>query len=235
MSKGAQTRLSLTKNILNPTEYVKALADECANWAFNEEEAPSFKGVWREKVFNAFPDTLLNLEIGPGNGLHFSRICQENPTQKFLAVELKYKPLIQTVRRLKKQGLSNGRGLRYNAVLLDHLFKPLELNHIYIHFSDPWPKKRQRKHRLITEDFAKKTYTLQRPGSILEIKTDNQTYLLESKHIFKESGYTVRKYTRNLYPASPEDQEFFQNLSQFELLFVKKNIPVGLLKLEKSY
>ena len=233
MSKGAQTRLSLTKNILNPTEYVKALADECADWAFNEEEASSFKGVWREKVFNTSRDTLLNLEIGPGNGLHFSRICRESPTQKFLAIELKYKPLIQTVRRLKRQELNNGRGLRYNAALLDHLFQPLELNHIYIHFPDPWPKKRQSKHRLLTEHFAKKTYKLQRPGSFLEIKTDDQAYLLKAKQIFKEAGYTLRKYSQNLYSSPPQDQEFFQNLSQFELLFVKKNIPVGYLILKK--
>ncbi|MCY4512348.1 MAG: tRNA (guanine-N7)-methyltransferase [Bdellovibrionales bacterium] len=233
MSKGAQTRLNRTKNISHPTEYVNALLNECADWAFNEEEAPAFKGLWREKVFKAKEDSFLNLEIGPGNGRHFSHLCQKHPEQKFLTVELKYKPLIQTVRRLKKQGLTNGRGLRYNAVLLDHLFKNLELNNIYIHFPDPWPKKRQRKHRLLAESFAGKIYKLQRPGSFLEIKTDDQAYLLEAKHIFKKAGYVLRKYTQDLHQDSKRDSAFFQKLSQFELLFVKKNTPVGFLSLEK--
>ena len=234
MSKGAQTRLNLTKNILNPTEYVNALLGEYADWAFNEEEALSLKGCWREKVFGVNQNTFLNLEVGPGNGLHLSRVCGKHPDQKFLAVELKYKPLIQTVRRLKREGLNNGRGLRYNAALLDHLFKPLELNNIYIHFPDPWPKKRQRKHRLLTESFAEKTYKLQRPGSFIEIKTDDQAYLLEAKHVFTKVSYTLRKYTQDLHEDFKRDQEFFQNLSQFELLFVKKHIPIGFLKLEKT-
>ena len=233
MSKGAQIHLNRTKNILNPTEYVNALLNECTDWAFNEEEALLFKGYWREKVFNTSGDIFLNLEVGPGNGLHFSHICQKHPEQMFLAVELKYKPLIQTVRRVKKQQLINGRGLRYNATLLDHLFKPLELNNIYIHFPDPWPKKRQQKHRLLTESFARKTYKLQRSGSFLEIKTDDQTYLLKSKHIFTKVGYILRRYISDLHQDSQRDKNLFQDLSQFELLFVKKNIPVGFLLLEK--
>lgn len=233
MSKGAQVHLNQTKTISNPTEYVSALLNECADWAFNKEEALPFKGYWREKVFNTGRDTFLNLEIGPGNGLHFSSICQKHPEQMFLAVELKYKPLIQTIRRLKKQGLTNGRGLRYNATLLDHLFKPLELNNVYIHFPDPWPKKRQQKHRLLTKIFAKKIHALQRSGSFLEIKTDDQSYLLEAKHIFSKTGYTLKKYTSDLHQDSQMNKNLFQDLSQFELLFVKKNIPVGFLLLKK--
>lgn len=234
MSKGAQTRLNFTKNIRNPTEYVKALLNECADWAFDEEDAPAFKGLWREKVFEARENSFLNLEIGPGNGRYFSNLCRNYPEQNFLTVELKYKPLIQTVRRLKKKELTNGRGLRYNAVLLDHLFKNLELNNIYIYFPDPWPKKSQKKHRLLTENFAEKTYKLQRSGSFLEIKTDDQNYLLEAKKMFKKTGYVLRKYTRDLHQNSKRDPAFFQKLSQFELLFVKKNTPVGFLSLEKS-
>ena len=233
MSKGAQIHLNRTKNILNPTEYVNALLNECLDWAFNEEEALLFKGYWREKVFNTRGDAFLNLEVGPGNGLPFSRVCQKHPEQMFLAVELKYKPLIQTVRRLKKQRLTNGRGLRYNASLLDHLFNPLELNNVYIHFPDPWPKKKQRKHRLLTDSFARKIYELQRSGSFLEIKTDDQTYLLEAKHIFTKGDYVLKKHTTDLHKNSQMNQELFQNLSQFELIFMKKNIPVGYLRLEK--
>ena len=137
------------------------------------------------------------------------------------------------MRKLKRERLNNGRGLRYNAALLELLFKPLELNNIYIHFPDPWPKKRQQKHRLLTESFAEKSYQLQRPGSFLEIKTDNQAYLQEAKPLFKKAGYLLRKYTQDLHEGSEKNQEFFQNLSQFELLFVKKHIPIGFLKLEK--
>ena len=231
MSKGAQTRLSLSKNIPRPTEYIRALWGECAEWVFDEEKAPSFKGVWREKVFGTVGNTPLNLEIGPGNGLHFARLCQSAPAERFLAVELKYKPLIQTVRRLKTAGAVGGRAVRYNAALLERLFAPLELNRIYIHFPDPWPKRRQSKHRLITEDFVKKAFAAQRSGSGLELKTDDQNYLLRAKKLFLRAGYVLQKHRADLWGGlAPPTGE---TLTGFERIFVKKNIPVGFLELKK--
>ena len=235
MSKGAQTVLNLTKNIRRPTKYVTALIHEFSDMALDEESAPSFKGRWRESLFKTPSSTALNVEIGPGNGRRFSGMCKGNPDQNFLAVELKYKPLIQTVRRLRRERLNNGRGIRYNGALLDHLFEPLELNNVYIHFPDPWPKRKQGKHRLIQEDFGKKLYPLQRLGSVLEIKTDSMEYLKQIKKIFQSAGYTLREQTEDLHCRSvPRCKGFFQELSQFEALFVKKNVPVGFLSFEKT-
>ena len=228
MSKGAQTRLSLSRNTPHPTEYIRALWGECAKWVFDEEKAPSFKGEWRKKVFGVSADVPLNLEIGPGNGLHFARLCQSAPSERFLAVELKYKPLIQTARRLKAEDTACGRAVRYNAALLDHLFAPLELNRIYIHFPDPWPKRRQSKHRLITEGFVKKTFAAQRSGSALELKTDDQSYLLRAKSLFLKAGYVLQEHRADLWEGSAPPSPI-----GFEGIFVRKNIPVGLLKLEK--
>ena len=106
---------------------------------------------------------------------------------------------------------------------------------MYIHFPDPWPKRKQEKHRLIQEDFGKKLYPLQRFGSFLEIKTDSMEYLKQIKKIFQSAGYTLREHTEDLHCRSDRFRKgFFQELSQFESLFVKKNIPVGFLSFEKS-
>ena len=229
MSKSAQTRLRLSKNIPRPTEYIRALWGECAGWVFDEEKASSFKGEWRKKVFGSGEKTPLNLEIGPGNGLHFVRLCRSAPAELFLAVELKYKPLIQTARRLKAEGVACGRAVRYNAALLERLFAPLELNRIYIHFPDPWPKRRQSKHRLITENFVKKTFSAQRPGAGLELKTDDQGYLLRAKKLFCQAGYVLREYKEDLWRESAPPAP----LTGFEGIFVRKNIPIGFLELKK--
>lgn len=224
MSRSAQKQVSLTKNIRNPNLYVQALYKEYKSWALDESEAVKYKSHWRE-LFLKNSYSPLHLEIGTGNGKHFSRLCLKKPEDCFLAIEIKYKALIQTARRIKNNNSQNGKVIRYNALLLKDLFKKKELNNVYIHFPDPWlKKKRQKKHQLIQEDFCKTIYDLQKNNSFLELKTDSEDYFHQSVERFKKAGYKIHKKELNLYEKQkPKD---LNQLSQFELLFFQKEIPI---------
>ena len=229
MSRSAQKQISLTKNIKHPNPYIQALYKE--DWAIDEEKAVTYKGQWRS-LFDKNSSNSLHLEIGCGNGKHFSNLCLEKPKDCFLGVELKYKPLIQTIRRVRKNKSNNGRVIRYNARWLENLFESKELNNIYIHFPDPWLKKRRsKKHQLIQPDFCKKLYQIQKANSFLEIKTDSSDYFEQSVQEFKKAGYKLEKYNTHLYQKSMPPAN---KLSQFELIFVKKNIPINYSLLVKS-
>ena len=229
MSKGAQTILSSTRDIPNPNRYIQSMYREFRDWVFDEKDCLYWRGLWRKKIFKVSNDTPLHLEIGPGNGTHFLKRCEENPQDYFLAVELKYKPLIQTIRRVRKKGLKNGRVIRYNAKQIQNLFQENELNSVYIHFPDPWPEQRRKKHRLVSRDFVEALYNTQRRGATLEFKTDVKSYFLEAKDIFIQSGYHILSSIEDLH------QESGLNLfiTQFESLFVRKNFPIYYLKLKK--
>lgn len=233
MSKSTQIRLNKTTDIKNPNLYVKALYNEFKDWSFDEQEALKLKGHWRKKIFKKPAQNPLHLEIGPGNGKHFFQLCQNHPKDSFLAVELKYKPLIQTIRRIRTNGLTNARVIRYNGKLLKNLFAEEELNNVYIHFPDPWPKRRHEKHQLINMDFARDLLQIQRSGSLLEFKTDSESYFLKGKELFSKTGYKILNFEKDFYGKKIKDQIIFQNLSQFELIFVKKNIPIGYLLMKK--
>ena len=222
MSRPAQRQISLTKNIKHPNHYIQALYKE--DWAVDEEKAVSYKGQWRT-LFDKNLSNSLHLEIGCGNGKHFSNLCLKKPQDCFLAIELKYKPLIQTIKRAKKNNSNNGRVIRYNARWIDSLFEPEELTNVYIHFPDPWLKKRRsKKHQLIQSDFCKRLYQTQKANSFLEFKTDSRDYFEQSVKEFKKAGYKLEKYNTNLYK---QKEPITNNLSQFELIFVKKNIPIN--------
>ncbi|MCZ0933311.1 MAG: tRNA (guanosine(46)-N7)-methyltransferase TrmB [Oligoflexia bacterium] len=221
MSRSAQRQISSTKNIKHPNHYIQALHKE--DWAIDEEMAVSYKGRWRALFDKNLPSSL-HLEIGCGNGKHFSSLCLKAPQDCFLAIELKYKPLIQTIRRVTKNSSKNGRVIRYNARWIDNLFEPEELNHVYIHFPDPWLKKRRsKKHQLIQPDFCRKLYQIQKANSFLELKTDSKDYFEQSVREFKKAGYKLEKYNSHLYK---QDRPVTDHLSQFELIFVQKNIPI---------
>ena len=219
-------RLSQTHSIKHPNKYIKSLLYDFKGWAFDEESALSHKGKWKEIFFQTFKKNLLHLEIGPGTGTHFAQLCGKYPKECFLAIELKYKPLIQTITKIRNSNYQNGKVIRYNAKFLEKLFTKKELNNIYIHFPDPWPKNKHKKHRLIDDSFVEKLYQAQKDQAFLELKTDDKAYFFESVEIIKKRGYNMIKYSENLYENHPEDPDFLKNLSQFELIFFNKNQPI---------
>ncbi len=92
------SKLAKTEGLPNPNKYVLMMSKEYSANVFDEDRAPQFKGKWRE-TFGLSEGAPLDLEIGTGNGYYFSHYCQRNPDRNLLGMEIKYKPLIQTIKR----------------------------------------------------------------------------------------------------------------------------------------
>lgn len=223
MAGSAQLQMSRTKDIPNPTYYVQAMNGEFAHWAFDEERAPAFKGKWRSEVFASTKGSPLDLEIGTGNGYYFAYHCQTHPGRHLVGVEMKYKPLIQSVRRARNAGCENMRGVRYNARLLQDLFVEGELDNVSIHFPDPWEKKRQHKHRLIQDDYLKLLFSLQRPDSTVEFKTDSRSYFDWALERFHRSAYFVERESFDFHRSEYATENF---ITYFEQIFLRQGRPI---------
>ena len=128
--------LKRTKEIRNPHEYVLAMHGECADWVLDEEAAPKEKGSWSQEVFQN--DLPVDLEIGTGNGFFFASRASSHPDRNLIGIEVKFKPLIQAVRRAERTGARNFRILRYDGRLVNDLFESGEINDVFIHHPDPW-------------------------------------------------------------------------------------------------
>ena len=225
--------IGLTRNIPYPNEYILALEGELSQYALNEEKVLTLKGCWRETAFSSAPNSPLDLEIGTGNGDHFAHQGFRQPHRYLVGLELKYKPLIQSIRRALRKGCRNIRMARYPAQFLHHIFEENELNNVYIHFPDPWPKRRQSKNRLIQPSFLKNLFQIQREGSFVEFKTDSRPYFDQALEFFEDSPYTVDLLSYDLYD-SPLVKTNFQ--THFEKIFTSKHLPIYYAKLicEKS-
>lgn len=228
-------RVSLTRELLNleVNPYVKLLKGEFAPWAFDEEKSQTFKGKWRELAFNCADQSKpLDLEIGTGNGYHFEKLASVSEGKRLtLGMELKYKPLVQTIRRTVRAELKDARMFRYDASYLPDVFAADELNNIYIHFPDPWPKIRHHKNRLIQDEFLKETFELQRKSSFIEFKTDSLEYFEWAIEIFKRGPYKLTAETRDLHQSEWKSLNF---VTQFESLFLKQGLKINYARLEKN-
>ncbi|MBN8538825.1 MAG: tRNA (guanosine(46)-N7)-methyltransferase TrmB [Deltaproteobacteria bacterium] len=227
-------RLVETKTLPNPTEYVLALIGEYRDWAYDEERAPRNRGVWR-KLFgdeDNRPDdqTPMDLEIGTGNGYFFANRAATFPDRLLVGMELKYKPLIQSIRRARRQKCVNARIARYDANCLEDLFGDGELNHVFIHHPDPWPRQRDWKHRLIQEEFLELLWPLMRPGSFVNFKTDSEDYYDWALPIFEKSKFKKLRATRDLHRSEWASENF---VTHFESLFLQKGQPIFYCRFEK--
>lgn len=226
-----QVRMKLTKNIPVPNEYIVGLTEEFADYAFDEERAPSFKGKWRSEVFKKDDEHRVDLEIGTGNGFHFAHYAKSNPERSLVGFELKYKPLIQTIRRALRDGCENARVCRYNAHLICDIFEKNELNDVLIHFPDPYPKKKHRKNRLLTENFLNGLFELQKSGSKLYFKTDSEDYYDFALPNLESSKYEVVGETRDLHNSEFVEGNF---VTAFEDIFLRKGQPIFYAEMLKS-
>ncbi len=222
MSKGAQLQLTRTKDIPDPNAYIIALMGEYSRWAFDEERSLNFKGKWREE-FGVSEDHPVDLEIGTGNGFHFGHQALSHPERCLVGIELKYKPLIQSIRRVVRGDGTNARMCRYNARMVKDLFFEGELNDVFIHFPDPWSKKNRTKHRLIQDHLLEDLHRLQKPGGKLFFKTDSRDYFDWSLEKFEKSPYKMVGHSFDLHHSEWADRNF---VTHFEKLFLRKGLPI---------
>ena len=221
-------RLVRSKNLPNPNRYVEMMRGEFSDWVTPEDLAPTRKGRWRQDL-GLTHESPVDLEIGTGNGYFFAHYGKSNPDRYLLGMELKFKPLIQSMKRSLAAGNKNTRMVRYHAGILPEIFESGELNRVLIYFPDPWPKKRHHKNRLISTAFLETVHRLQRPGSYLEIKTDHAGYFDWIEAAVKNSPYRVSRNTRDLHSSAWAADNY---VTHFEKLWTSQGLPTHLIRLE---
>ncbi len=223
--------MSACKDQLTPTKtlnsdnnpYVKMLLEDFAHCALDEERAPTHKGLWRQ-FYEPKKYTEVDLEIGTGNGLHFAHRASKYPDRLLVGIEIKFKPLIQAIRRAQKNSeTKNSVILRYNAYRIEDLFTEGELRDVFIHHPDPWPKKKQWKHRLLQPEYLAKLFKIQQSGGILDFKTDSLSYFDWVTPILEESSYKIIKFTKDLHNSEYATDNF---QTHFEKIFLRKGQPI---------
>jgi tRNA (guanine-N7-)-methyltransferase len=124
------------------------------------------------------------LEIGSGMGESTAAMAAAAPDVDHLAVEVYQPGLARLLIRIRDQGLTNLRLLRGDAVrvLRDHL-EPGSLAGIRVYFSDPWPKRRHHKRRLIQPGLVALAASRLVPGGTLHLATDWAQYAEQMREI----------------------------------------------------
>lgn len=113
------------------------------------------------------------LEIGFGRGMFLLERAQAAPTSRVLGIEIKRKWAYLVSQRAERMGLSNVRVFGADARdVLGRLSPDGCLARMFMHFPDPWWKKRHAKRRLRGPSLFDPAARLLRPGGELFVQTD---------------------------------------------------------------
>ena len=119
----------------------------------------------------------LVLEIGFGRAELLLELAQAEPKRAFLGLEVSRKRAHKAARRAARRGIENLRIVHSPAeYVLERALPEACVDLCWINFSDPWPKKRHHKRRLIQPRLLAQLARVLAPGAILHVATDHAPY-----------------------------------------------------------
>ena len=137
------------------------------------------------------------IEIGMGMGDFITQSALMNKDIFYVGFERDETCVARAIKKAKELELNNFKVMLADASNIEELIKPKFLDRIYLHFSDPWPKKRQHKRRLTYLPFLKKYESILKNNGDLIYKTDNEDFFNDSLEYFAESNFTLEDINRN--------------------------------------
>lgn len=216
---------SPTKTVSSPITiqdgvwYFPARAD-IAQFQFPGWDSPS--------LFNR--EAPIFVEYCSGNGTWIAEKAQEFPEYNWLAVEKRFDRTRKVWSKIKNFKLQNlivacAEGLS----LSKNFFPSSSIQHIFVNFPDPWPKKRHTKHRIISSSLFEEAHRTLSPEGLFTFVTDDQPYselFLEIAKTFSSSFQPV-----GLMPRNPPEN---YGTSFFDSLFRSQGKPILYHELKKQ-
>lgn len=122
------------------------------------------------------PYSSYHIEIGFGGGEHLAYQAELNPDIGFIGCEPFINGIVKLITLIQKKNLTNIRIWNRDATeLLPYLPKE-QFERAYLLYPDPWPKRRQRKRRFLSDENLKLLAPLLKSGSEFRFATDIDDY-----------------------------------------------------------
>lgn len=184
------------------------------------QEPFEWKGNW--KSLFEHKDHPLHLEIGSGKGQFIAGMGKQHEDINFVGIERVKSVIVGAVRKVVDAETSNVRLVNEDAEDLRDLFDPNEVDHIYLNFSDPWPKNRHEKRRLTYHTFLEQYQDVLIPGGEVTLKTDNRGLFEYSLMSFSQFGMIIEEVSVDLHA----DEDPLNVPTEYEEKFSAKGQPI---------
>jgi tRNA (guanine-N7-)-methyltransferase len=129
----------------------------------------------------------LTLEIGSGHGHFLTAYAAAHPAEFCVGIDIIGERVERAVRKRDRARLQN---LVFIAAEAEEFVAALPsgtpLEHVFILFPDPWPKRRHHKKRILQPAFLAMLAARAAPGARLYFRTDAMDYFAAAQHVVRE-------------------------------------------------
>ena len=135
------------------------------------------------------PPRAVWLEIGFGGGEHLAAQAKAHPEIGFVGCEPFVNGVAKLLAVIEQESVGNIRLWDRDATELLPRLPPASFDRVYLLYPDPWPKRRQRKRRFISDETLSLLSRILRPGGEFRFATDIDDY----------AGWTLARVLRSTH------------------------------------
>jgi tRNA (guanine-N7-)-methyltransferase len=140
----------------------------------------------------------LVVDVGFGRGEFLMQLAEKERAAAFLGVDVSFKRVLKMARRLARTDLRNVRLVAGPAEQVLAVLPEACVDHFWVNFPDPWPKKRHHRRRLIQPASVDLLARRLAPGGLLDVATDHEGY---AEHVHEVLA--VESRLENLHAPEP--------------------------------
>ena len=185
------------------------------------QEPTEYKGRWKELFEN---NGELHIEVGMGKGKFLNEMARRNPHINYIGIEMYSSVLLRALQKMELDPLPNLKFLCIDARILPDVFEKGEVDHIYLNFSDPWPKDRHAKRRLPSRQFLERFDQILKSDGRISFKTDNRDLFDFAVEELEPAGWKAEVITYDLHA----DEVLCEGnvMTEYEEKFSSKGNPI---------
>ena len=191
------------------------------------KEPFALKGKWREDHFKN--DNPIVLELGCGKGEYSVGLAKHFPNKNFIGVDIKGARMFVGAKQSIADQMSNVAFLRTRIDFIEEYFAENEIDEIWLTFSDPQPKKPNK--RLSAPPFIERYRKILKQGGVVHMKTDSNVLFEYTEEQINEQPYECLELTWDLYGELPENidpvtRDIFHIKTHYEELFTARGATI---------
>lgn len=206
---------------------------DTTGFGYDREDLPPFEdGRLDPRAWFEHPQRPFELEIGSGKGTFLVQQADLQPETNFLGIEWAAEFYRYAADRLRRNQCANVRMLHDDAVqFITHRLPDSICTTVHLYFSDPWPKARHHKRRVIQDATLKQFHRILVPEGLLHVVTDHvdlwawcEEHVERASHLFERMPFTPP-------PSAGTDEVVGTN---FERKYRQEGRPFNAMTLRRS-
>ena len=205
---------------------------DVGTFGLNQSHLPAHDaGPFDPRDLFASPKNLFEIEIGTGKGTFLVQQAVRQPDTNFLGIEWTAEFWRYAADRVRRRELSNIRVLHTDATELCRYWLPDEIaTVIHLYFSDPWPKTRHNKRRVVQDETLRHFHRVLKPEGELRLVTDHvELWKWYQEHAERNANlFHIKPF---LSPESAREGEMVG--TNFERKFAREGRPFMAMTLVK--